>query len=192
MPGEPSQELLDALKRELEPGENLVWKAAPDSKAFSRGQKGLRVFGMIFGGFALFWMGGAYAMISFSSKSGPPSFFPLFGLPFLIIGCVMTFGTGWAARRRAARSVYGLTPRRAIVIEGNWNDAVRNVYSYKPAKLDSMSKTERPDGGGDLVFEEVYAGYSQNKRRVYRPRGFLGIADVHSVERLVKNTLQLQ
>ena len=191
MPGEPSQELLDALKRELEPGENLVWKAAPDSKAFSRGLKGLRVFGMIFGGFALFWMGGAFAMIAASNKSGPPMFFPLFGLPFLIIGFVMKFGTGWAARRRAARSVYGLTPRRAIVIEGSWQNGDRKVFSYKAQKLDSMSKVERPDGGGDLVFEEVYAGYTQNKRRVYRPRWFLGVADVHSVERLVKNTLQI-
>ena len=192
MPGEPSQDLLDALKRELESGENLVWKAAPDSKAFARGQRGLRVFGMVFGGFALLWIGAAFAMMGASTKSPPPVYFPLLGVPFLIIGCVLTFGTGWAAKRRAARTVYGLTPRRAIVIEGNWRDSVRSVYSYRASQLGTMSKHERPDGSGDLVFEEVDAGYTQNEQPVMRPRGFLGIADVHSVERLVKSTLQKQ
>jgi hypothetical protein len=37
---------------------------------------------------------------------------------------------------------------------------------------------------GDLIFEQVNA--------VYRPRGFLGVADVHRVESLVKSTLQVQ
>jgi hypothetical protein len=54
-----------------------------------------------------------------------------------------------------------------------------------------MSRTERADGSGDLVFEEDWSRDRHGHRQVRR-RGFFAIAGVREVEDLVRKTLKVE
>ena len=56
--------------------------------------------------------------------------FPLFGLPFVMVGVGMLSSPFWL-RRRAKRTCYALTDRRAILWEAGWFGSVE-VRSYGP------------------------------------------------------------
>src|SRR2546427_298319 len=83
------------LEDELEPGERLVWCGQPRAWAFARSAIPIFLFGLVFLGFSIFWECMALMGTSSISKSngGPPAvfatFFPLFGIPFIIVGLCM-------------------------------------------------------------------------------------------------------
>src|SRR6266545_2582651 len=128
-------------------------------------------------------------------------------VPFVIAGIAGVVGLGlllsplWmtvSRKRQQAQSCYALTTRRALV----WEPASGGVclHSYKPHRLDALKRIERADGSGDLVFEEYTYTYQANiapagSQPVYETRqgigqrGFLNVARVREVERLLKQTL---
>src|SRR5262249_8379046 len=116
--------------------------------------------------------------------------FPLFGLPFVLIGLGMLSSPFWL-RRKAKRTCYALTDRRAIVWEAGSFGSVQ-VLSYRPAELTKIRRVEYPDGTGDLVFEEEITigtgnrGYSTTTRQ---RQGFMSIDHVRQVEELLRKAL---
>lgn len=73
--------------------------------------------------------------------------FPLFGVPFLLIGTRMLPFPLWAYRN-SLKTVYLITNRRAITIDGAWSYTTR---SYTPEKLADVFRREHRDGTGDVV-----------------------------------------
>ena len=65
------------------------------------------------------------------------------------------------------------------------------MRNYTAAGLGHVSRTERADGSGDLVFEEIttYASNSNGGGWQTTRRGFMGIDRVRDVEELVRRTL---
>jgi hypothetical protein len=189
-----SPDLEDRLQSELQPGERLVWAGQPRLDLATRQAWFLVPCGIVFGGFALFWIVGAAGMGGFAAWNFAPAgllgCFPLFGVPFFLIGLWLIASPYWL-RRRAQQMLYALTDQRAIVFEPGWRGAV-TVRNYSAAGLGRMSRTERPDGSGDLVFEEFTtsgtAGDSHRTSQTTR-RGFLAIDRVREVEELVRKTL---
>jgi hypothetical protein len=155
------------------------------------------LFGIPFFGFALFWESTALVAITAPARSSsghaPPAaflyFFPLFGIPFLLVGLSMLLSP-LGYRKKAARTAYAVTDRRAIVINGKLL-AGREVRSYSPVQLGAISRTERANGCGDLVFQEEIARVHWRGGRGPStvPIGFLGIAEVRAVEKILKETL---
>jgi hypothetical protein len=115
--------------------------------------------------------------------------FPLFGLPFVFVGLGMLTAPYWLARK-ARRTCYALTNRRAIVFDVSWRGAV-TVYSYGPDQLAKQYRRENADGGGDLVFEEITTvnRSSDGPSTTTTKRGFLAIDDVRAVEALLRKSL---
>jgi hypothetical protein len=117
--------------------------------------------------------------------------FPLFGIPFVLVGLGMLTAPIWM-RARARQVCYALTDRRAIVWEPRFFRGVE-VRSYGPAQLGKIRRTEYPDGSGDLVFEEVITfgrnseGYTTTNRQRH---GFLCIANVRQIEELLRKALR--
>jgi hypothetical protein len=189
-------ELDDAIRRELAEGERPVWSGQPLPGAFARSAIPLALFGVPFFGFAVFWTVmaayGAWWGSGSPSGSSPPWFgalFPLFGIPFLVIGAGMLLSPV-LARRAARRTVYVLTDRRAIVLE--WKPfRGRAVRSYTPERLTKMSRIERRDGSGNLVFESDPDRAAQGYPRWTPGHGFIGVSNVAEVERLVRAILRL-
>ncbi len=93
--------------------EQLLWAGRPDlGKHFTQADVFLVPFSLLWGGFAIFWMGGALA-------AGAPLPFALFGLPFVILGLYFIFGRFVVKARRKRHTAYGLTDRRALVAIGS-------------------------------------------------------------------------
>lgn len=187
----PSPELESEIRRDLEAGEKVVWTGTPDASAFARGRWFHVPFGLFFAGFAVFWMAAPY-LLGAGTKNGahPPLAFTLFGVPFVVVGLGMASSPLWM-RRKAARSAYVITDRRAIVIEGGVFSNSKTTISYAPERLRNIARIDRRGDRGDLVFEQVSMGYQQNNQQAMRPRGFLGIQDVREVEKLLRSTLRI-
>ena len=187
---------LDArVRAELRTGERLLWVGQPNPRRASRAAWPIVLFGIPWTAFAVFWVLMASGIMFGAGGPGGGfgaafACFPLFGLPFILVGIGMLTAPVWL-RRAARRTCYALTDRRAIVWRAGWSGAVE-VRSYEPASLTRMVRTEYPDGTGDLVFEEglTYTYDSSNRRmpRTWR-QGFLAIRDVRRIEELVRRVL---
>ncbi len=179
-------EMEEAIRLELEGGEKVVWVGRPRPWPLVGAELGMFAFGLAFSSFAVFWISG----VAQAPKGGPVM--ALFGLPFLGVG-LYVLSAPLRAWSRARGTCYLLTDRRAITREPEFGFAgwTVRVESFDPADLTAMFRAERRDGSGDLVFREVLipAGRSGWKSRKER-RGFLSIADVREVERLVRSTLK--
>lgn len=167
-----------SLDQELAQGERLVWAAQPDPAAYARGAWIGVPFGVIFIAFSIFWMTG-------TTRAGAPTFFTLFGIPFVLIGLGVMTSPLWR-RRQARRVIYALTDQRALVIEHRRRGT--QVRSFSSAAVPSINRFERAGGVGDLVFQEQHVRGRRGSTHVVR-RGFIGVPRVREVEELVRSTL---
>jgi len=77
-------------------------------------------FSLLWGGFAIFWL--ASALIG-----GAPLPFALFGVPFVLMGLHMIFGRFIVDRRERAKTYYGLTDSRVIIVGGLFSRSVTSL-----------------------------------------------------------------
>jgi hypothetical protein len=170
-------ELADKVAGELAAGESIVWAGQPRLDLATRPAWFLVPFGIVFTGFSLLWM--AIAALMTVGLLAPC------GLPFVVVGIGLMASPAWL-RSLARKTVYLLTDRRAII----WRPSVFgrvSVQSFTAAGLGQMTRNERPDGAGDLVFQVSHSGFGENSRT--ETRGFLAIDNVRHVEDLVRSTL---
>lgn len=163
------------LRAELKPGEAVVWAGQPDPGTYMRSGFKIWFFFIPWTAFSLFWMAGAsgFQMPTFDSGW---SLFPLFGLPFLLIGIGGLSSPLWL-RRKAQSMVYAITTQRVITIEGTKSITVK---AYLPEDLGDIERTEHQDGSGDLIFHrEAYRDSKGNQQS--RQIGFFAISDVRRV-----------
>jgi hypothetical protein len=178
------RQLQQELDRELAPGERVLWSGQPLPKRYTRGSWAAVLFGIPWTAFAVFWT----CMAFFGTRAIPGDhamamgfrwFFPLFGVPFILIGLGL-LSSPWWGRRKAAGVLYAITDRRVLISEPGWRGA-RAVKSFEPEELQTLERTEQADGSGDLIFS----------RRSWRDRhgdhratavGFIGLPRVREVE----------
>src|SRR5262245_25640227 len=179
-------EIEQTLNAQLDPGEGLLWSGAPNPGRMALSTLPATVFGIPFTGFAAFWMYTAFTMTSKpGSPPGPWMFFPLFGIPFLLIGLGMLTAPLWAFLA-AARTLYAVTNKRAMIVSRVFSTSVR---SYLHADIHDLQRVERGGGEGDVFFANrdiVTRSGGVVRKRI----GFLGIPDVRSVEQLIRSRLQ--
>lgn len=138
---------------ELQSGESLFWAGVANPGRTALGALPVAIFGIPFAGFALFWMSQAFrathALASNTHNSFARGFsvFPLFGIPFLLIGLGVILTPLWAFLT-GKNTVYAVTNRRVMVISGVKSRAVK---SLTPADIASVDYRERPDGSGDIA-----------------------------------------
>lgn len=181
---------------QLDGGERLLWSGTPDAGATALAALPVSLFGIPFGAFATFWIWTAFTTTSRLSRGrGPWILFPLFGVPFLLVGLGMLTAPLWVWRA-AKRTVYAVTSKRVLIITAGAN---RGVRSYGPADLGNLVRVERADGRGSLSFGGGFAagGAWPTNGMVVRvgPTGTLsrvtlvGIPDVREVEHLIRENL---
>ncbi len=173
--------LRDCVDRELATDERVVWMEMPVPRFFSGKAAGVFLFGIPCTAFAVFWICGA-AEFKVPDFSSAHDVFPLFGIPFALIGLLM-ISAPLFAYRSARRSVYIITNRRAITIENQWGFTIR---SYTPEKLQNVYRHERSDGTGDVII-----GYREWRDsegdRCTENLGFMGIRNPKEVESMLKD-----
>ena len=172
------------VEYELADGEELIWAAQPDPRRFALKSLPIVLFGIPWTAFILFWIAGAsgFKIPDFSEGS---DFFPLFAIPFLLIGLGMLSAPFWMMRK-ARRTAYVITERRAIIFEGGWSMKIR---SFGPEDLQDLRRRQRRDGSGDVVFAQEVS-YSSKGHRQSTDIGFFAIPDVKEVEDLLEEIVK--
>ncbi len=107
-PQTPPLPVPDGWEGILEPEERILWQGQPAAGLRWQDLLDKRTpFGLVFAGFAVFWM------VQAASASGV--FMALFGLPFLAVGLNMAIGGPLRDARRRSATFYSLTDRAAFV-----------------------------------------------------------------------------
>ncbi len=141
--------LQGVVTRELEPGEKVVWSGAPKPRFFSGRTLTTFLFAIPWTAFSMFWIAGA-AGFKIPQFNSPVDLFPLFGVPFFLIGIGM-FLSPLFTYRNSLRTAYIITDRRAITIDGGRSQTIR---SYTPEKLSDIFRREHSDGTGDIIISQ--------------------------------------
>ena len=170
--------LIDA---ELQPGETITWAGQPKPRAFTLQTIPMVVFAIPWTAFAIFWVVMAYHGTSKISSPGPGRFFPLFGVPFILIGLGMFSAPLWM-RRRMRRTIYLITNRRAIIFQRNFTVTTR---TFLPEQLRGLTKRVRADGSGDIIFTGNYPVVPGNTTAFAQNGFFFSIPNVKEVEGLL-------
>ena len=175
------QHLQLRLRDEMKAGEMLVWVGQPDPGRYMRSGFLLWLFFIPWTAFSIFWIAGAanFKVLNFDDGW---SYFPFFGLPFMLVGLGGLSAPLWL-RRKAKTTIYAITDRRAMSIEGA---KTIKVKSFLAGDIAQIEKTQHPDGSGDLVLRTERYRDSDGDQRT-RQDGFFAIPDVRQVERLVEN-----
>lgn len=168
--------LQQKVTRELQAGEVVSWAGQPDANRLMMTGFALWFFFIPWTAFSLFWMAGASGF-RWPDFSSPLSFFPLFGLPFLLIG-LGGLSSPFFLRAKARDIVYVVTSKRAFSLSGR--KAV-TLVSWLPGQLGEITRTERADGSGDLVFSSSTTINTRGQSRTQK-QGFIAVRDVRTAE----------
>jgi hypothetical protein len=179
--------LRNKVEMELRSGERIVWTAQPIASRISRASWPIVLFGVFWTAFSVFWVAGAARGAWSDSSPGLFKLFPLFGVPFVLIGIGMLTTPIWI-RRRAAKTVYMITDQRAVVMSEGLRGKTR-VESYAPAQLQSVTREQHADGSGDIIFETRAWRDSDGDRRTHRV-GFFAVPEVKIVEEHIRTLAQ--
>ncbi len=156
----------------LSPGEKVLWSGQPPRKLliFRASDLALLPFALIWTGFSLFWEVMALASV-FSDGFDPFTLcFPLFGVPFVLIGVYLLFGRFVMDVFTRRRTYYALTDRRVLVLT-TLRD--RNVISMPLHKIDSVAIAIHRDSLGTLTFQSGNSQDSGSRKTYYASNGVM-------------------
>jgi hypothetical protein len=140
--------LTSSIERELQRDERLLWKGRPRGGIRLRGSDAYLIpFSLFWGGFALFW---EYSVLFTAPKKDAAGWVAsLFGIPFVVIGLYLIVGRFFVDARMRARTEYGLTNRRAIIVSGLFS---RTIKSIDLKSTPEITLTEKADRSGTITF----------------------------------------
>ena len=139
MDNQPPEQVISEL---LGPDERLLWAGEPRQGILLRTTDAVAIpFSVLWTGFMVFWIEGA-------SRS-TDRFFAIWGIPFLLIGLYMLVGRFFVDSWQRARTRYGVTSQRILIVSGHGR---RSVKSLNLRTLSDVSLCERSDGRGTITF----------------------------------------
>ena len=172
--------LRQTVEQELNTDKTILWINQPKTSRFVRKSLPIVLFAIPFLGFAIFWT----VMASGMTRSAPGGWnlFGLFGIPFILVGLGLFTSPFWM-RRKAKRTVYVITDRRAILISGGMS---LRIHSYYPDKLGSLERVQHADGTGDIIFERRVS-HGHKGHTYFTPVGFLAVESAREVQQLLED-----
>ena len=106
----------------------------------------------MWGGFAIFWEGGVTGFFGFDHGTHAPSFFMLWGIPFVLIGQYFIWGRFFYAAWKKRHILYAVTNRRVFVLA---LPPQSKIISSFVESIPVIDKDVRPDGIGTLKFGQA-------------------------------------
>lgn len=138
-----------ALARELRTGERVLWRERQLARIVTKGF-GLYLFAIPWTAFAVFWT--AMAAVGVSTMQSDVGggllawAFPLFGVPFIIIGMGM-LSIPFVPLLQRGKVLYAITDRRLLKLTLG---RTLKVDSIPARRVGAITRIERPDGSGSL------------------------------------------
>jgi hypothetical protein len=184
------QELPPAFFRQVNAelaGEKILWAGRPDARKAFLFATPMLLFAIPWTVFAIGWEYIALAVF-FSKNSHTPSgpmdmmawVFPIFGLPFVLVGLYMTAAPFWAWWK-ARNTVYALTEQRMVTVISGRN---LNVKSIDVSGIASIDRAEKRNGSGTLHLNMgVYRDSEGDK--IEKRTTLEGVPDVRELELLM-------
>lgn len=183
---------LDAmLLDELASDERVIWTGRPSPAATTRRSR-RRLFAAAWT-LALFWaLVLAIPIVSRQSHEGNRAgsdaasaiwIAGVLGVP-LLAATIFVLTEPRRERRRAARTLFAVTTDRAMLLHSR-KDGGRVVRSFRPDLLRELDRREAADGSGDLLFSPKGPGRADLS--LIHMDGFVGVEDVKSVERAIRD-----
>jgi hypothetical protein len=174
-----------SIERELDSGERLLWKGHP------RGGIRFHSFDFFVIPFSLIWSGLAFfagfaALMSVERGATDwPSLIPV--IPFVLIGIYILVGRFFVDAMMRAKTEYGLTNRRAIIVSGLFS---RNIKSIDLLSTPEILLSEKGDRSGTITFGATpFGGWMQRNPWSFGSSSatpaFEMIEDVRSVYRII-------
>jgi hypothetical protein len=164
------------LQEELDSGEKIVWQGQPKTRFFSGP-------GIIFTLIGPVWIAviGSGFFLHGSHLRRMDEMFPFLIVPLVLV-LVGVIGP-LAQYYSSFRTHYLLTNRRAMIITLG---STKKVLSYYPDKLQSLERTEKKNGWGNIVIEKAMnTGLTRNNAAL-REIGFMNIPNVKTVEGMMR------
>jgi TPM domain len=180
------------IDKELEPGELIKWVDQPVPRFFTVDSTYTFFFGIVWTAFSIFWVVGASSMTWSSSwpSSSSSKFFPLFGIPFILVGFWM-LSSPIQVWYKAHQTAYIITDKRAILIEGDIRRTT--ISSYLPTEFEDVHRRENKDGTGDVIIKTQLVTHWSTDADGHRSKdtkekiiGFMTIRNPKQVERMLK------
>lgn len=137
------------IQGELGSDEKLIWCGRPkQGTVFRRSDVYMIPFSLLWGGFAIFWE--IMAISIPNEKAGAIAIvFPLLGIPFVVVGLYIIFGRFIHDAKNRAKTFYGITNQRVIIVSGLFS---KGVKSLNIKTLTDLSLSEKSDGSGTIIF----------------------------------------
>ena len=154
----------------LRSGEKIIWRGRPTPSAAIQTGWAEILFGLFFFSFAVFWTIGA---------SAAGGFFGLFGVPFMAVGAWM-LSKPIRTKRRARRTYYAITNRRALIITRQDGYRVDSVYA---SEFTQFSRKDKHDGTGSIRFRKsVIRGRKGSYQLTTFSDGLWGVDDIRGAD----------
>jgi hypothetical protein len=155
------------IERLLLPDEEVLWVGRPRQGLHLTPLDAFQIpFSLMWGGFAIFWETQVLRM-------GAPLFFALWGMPFVAVGLYLIAGRFFVDRALRARTYYGLTSGRVIVVKAGRRRAITSVDLGAEPRF-HLSEGRR--GRGTIAW-----GSASSRRIPAVPNRFEGIEDARAV-----------
>jgi hypothetical protein len=188
-PSTPSPEMDSCLRRELLPGEHLLWSGCPAPHKLRRSFASW-VFALPWTVFALFQASQLLPLTGIALQSFNPGewifgiFLTLFLVPFIAVGFVMLWEP-FKVLRNAERTIYGLTDRRVLrVLAGATLDSTSLLFR----KMGTIGVRADAKGYGTL---RITIGATCDSQGVRKVNSFElpGVPDVARLKDLLTDQL---
>ena len=167
------QSAVAKIELELAPGERILWAGQPKPGVrFTSADFFLIPFSIAWLGFSIFWMVMAIRIPDPVNAPALNVIFPLFGIPFILVGLYLTVGRFWFDARKRSRTYYSITNRRILALLPSRKSELR---SLDLKNLDEFTVTEARDGSGMILFTP------------WNIRKFEQIPKVREVETILRN-----
>ncbi len=145
------EESAQIIQKELGAHEHVLWQGCPRQGVMLRSSDAVIIpFSLLWGGFAIFWE--AMALTQTCRSSGPVWVLPIFGIPFVLFGLYLIVGRFFVDAQQRAKTYYGVTDERIIIISGLFN---KGVKSLNIRTLTDISLAEQAGGYGTISFGPV-------------------------------------
>jgi hypothetical protein len=150
-----ADEARSELSRELSSKEQMLWTGKPKQGVIFRPSDFFLIpFSVMWCGFAVFWEYTVLTQMVFSPHRqnipGPMAvIFPLWGIPFVLIGLYMVFGRFFVEAKARETTYYGVTSDRILIKSGLFS---RTVKSLNLRTLLDLSFTEGDEGRSTITF----------------------------------------
>jgi len=144
--------LENIFKQELLKDEQILWTGQPNPDIIFTSMDWFLVpFSIIWGGFAILWELTALGIIFFAKTQGTdaPIIFPIFGIPFVIIGLYFIFGRFIYKKWKKKRTYYAVTNKRVLIITNTKN---RDIVTKFINNISTIKYSQKSNGNGTIRF----------------------------------------